>query len=189
VYLQESIQGGNEVMRARKARKIVFGIRLAIAVGVGAAAGLAGCAPAGEDAGRAAHDEAAAAAERVVEELFTAMNERDADAVLARYVSGDELVHIACTRIRTGRNQLEGLMRGWLEEEAEIGIEHRIVQTRALGAGAAVVAADGARADGTRLYWTFIVRRDADREWRILQEHQSWAGCREQRVHPMTAPE
>jgi uncharacterized protein (TIGR02246 family) len=188
VYLQGSIQGGNEVMRGWKGRTSVFGIRLVTAIAVGAAAGLAGCGPGGE-AARAGHDQAVAAAERVVEELFTAMNERDADAVMEQYVPGDELVHVACTRIRAGRNQLEGLMRGWLEDEPEIGIEYRVVQSRALGAGAAVVAADGARADGTRLYWTFVVRRDGDGSWRILQEHQSWAGCREQRVHPMTAPE
>jgi ketosteroid isomerase-like protein len=127
-----------------------------------------------------------AAAEQVVADLFASMNARDAERVLAHYVPGDDLVHVACTTIRRGHEPVARVLRTWLEDHPELAIEHRVVRSQALGRAAAVIAADGVREDGTRLYWTFVLRRDADGSWRVLQEHQSWAGCREQRVHPMS---
>lgn len=125
-----------------------------------------------------------ATAERVVDELFAAMNAGDPDRALTLYASGDVLVQLACTEIRQGHGAVARIIRRWLADNPNPAIEHEITRTEVLGPAAAVVTARARRPDGTGLFWTFVLGRDPGDTWRIVHEHQSWAGCREPRFHP-----
>jgi ketosteroid isomerase-like protein len=132
-----------------------------------------------DEAGRVAAD-----AEAAVAAFFEAANGRDTDRYLAHYHAGPELVQVACTTVRRGYDGLEPMLRMWHGEGEDIQLTHQVIRSEALGRDAAVVAAQGRNQEGLALFWTFVLRRDAGGEWRIVQEHQSWPDCREPRRHP-----
>ncbi len=150
-------------------------VLLLLLVGLAACDGRAG-EPLDDGAARAAE------AEAVVASFFEATNDGDADRLLAHYHGGPELVQVACTEVRRGYDQVESLIRRWLADRPEVRLEHEVVRSAALGGDGAVVAAQGWNERGEALFWTYVLRRGAGGEWRIVQEHQSWAGCREPRI-------
>jgi ketosteroid isomerase-like protein len=125
----------------------------------------------------------AAEAEAVIDGLFAVTNAHDPDGVLAHFARGEELVQVACTEVRRGYDRLASVIRMWHEDRPDAALEHRVIRALALGPDAAVVAAQGSNDQGLALFWTFVLRRDAGGDLRIVQEHQSWPGCREVRVH------
>lgn len=157
---------------------------LAVAALLVAAPALSACGgdPGGQltDGDRAA---VAAEAEALIDGLFAATNANDPDRVLAHFAPGEELVQVACTEVRRGYDRLAAVIRMWHEDRPDAALEHRVVRSLALGPDAAVVAAQGINDQGLALFWTFVLRRDAGGDLRIVQEHQSWPGCREVRVH------
>jgi uncharacterized protein (TIGR02246 family) len=165
--------------------KIRNGNRVTALVGViVAASGLSSCADGGNgqltDRQRAA---VTAEAEAVIDGLFAATNAHDPERVLAHFSPSDELVQVACTEVRRGYDRLASVIRMWHEDRPDAALEHRVVRALALGPDAAVVAAQGSNDQGLALFWTFVLRRDDRGHLRIVQEHQSWPGCREVRVH------
>jgi ketosteroid isomerase-like protein len=142
----------------------------------------------GCDGGRADQraGERAGGPEAAIDGLFDAVNANDPDRVLSHYHEGEDLVQVACTEVRRGYRQVAPIIRMWQEDQPETRIQHQVVRTLDLGRDAAVVAARGRNHQGLALFWTFVLRRDELGDWRIVQEHQSWADCREPRIHPMT---
>jgi ketosteroid isomerase-like protein len=154
------------------------------------AALLASCDSPGHDPGDSGSDGTGGragvpAAEAAIDQFFAAINARDTDRVLAHYHQGDDLVQVACTEVRRGYGRIASMTRMWQEDQADIAIQHRVVRAAAIGPDAAVVAAQGRNQDGLALFWTFVLEREGRDRWLIVQEHQSWADCREPRVHPM----
>lgn len=132
-----------------------------------------------EERGRVTAD-----AEAAVASFFAASNDLDTDRLLAHYHQGPELVQVACTTVRRGLNSLEPMLRAWHADRPDVRLSHDVIRSEALARDAAVVAAQGRNQDGLALFWTFVLRRDTDGEWRIVQEHQSWPDCPEPRRHP-----
>jgi ketosteroid isomerase-like protein len=131
-----------------------------------------------------ARDAVVAETEATIHSLFQATNDRDADRVLGHYLPTAELVNIACTTIREGFAERERILRMWHEDRPEGDIEYEIVRTQTVGTNGAVVTARGRSHEGTALFWTFVLRNEPGHGWRVIQEHQSWPGCREVRIHP-----
>jgi ketosteroid isomerase-like protein len=126
--------------------------------------------------------ETAAAAEAAVASFFEAMNSGDPDRVLAHFHPGEELVQVACTDVRRGYDRIAALIRTWYADRPEVQLQLQVIRSAALGRDGAVVAAQGWNERGEPLFWTYVLRRDTDGNWLIVQEHQSWAGCREPRI-------
>jgi ketosteroid isomerase-like protein len=126
----------------------------------------------------------AADAESAIASFFTASNDLDTERLLAHYHQGDELVQVACTSIRRGFNSLAPMLRLWHQDRPDVDLQYDVIRSEALGRDAAVVAAQGRNQDGLALFWTFVLRRDAGGDWRIVQEHQSWPDCRAPSRHP-----
>jgi ketosteroid isomerase-like protein len=126
--------------------------------------------------------ETAAAAETAVASFFEAMNSGDADRVMAHFHPGDEIVQLACTDVRRGYDRIAALIRTWFADRPEVQLQHQVIRSAALGPDGAVVAAQGWNERGEPLFWTYVLRRDTNGNWFIVQEHQSWAGCREPRI-------
>jgi ketosteroid isomerase-like protein len=146
---------------------------------------LGACGDEGRDTPDArALDAVVAEAEATIHGLFQATNDRDADRVLGHYLATAELVNVACTTIREGFAERERILRMWHEDRPEGDIEYQIVRTQAVGTNGAVVTARGRSHEGTALFWTFVLRNERGQGWRVIQEHQSWPGCREVRIHP-----
>jgi ketosteroid isomerase-like protein len=146
-------------------------------------AGVAGCDDRPDAGARGTGSAGHTEAEAVVAGLFEAINANDPDRVLAHYDPGAELVQLACTEVRHGFHQVESIIRMWQADHPGTRIEHQVVRAVEVGPAAAVVAARGRNHEGLALFWTFVLRRDDHGDWRIVQEHQSWAGCREPRIH------
>jgi hypothetical protein len=125
-----------------------------------------------------------AAAEAAVAGLFDAINANDPGRVMTHYHRGDELVQVACTEVRRGFSRVESIIHMWQQDQPQTRIEHQVERTVELGPDAAVVAARGRNQDGLGLFWTFVLQRRGG-NWVIIQEHQSWADCREPRIHRM----
>lgn len=138
----------------------------------------------GPDLGSGERERVTADAEAVVAGYFAASNDLDTDRLLAHYHQGPELVQVACTTVRRGFSAVEPMLRGWHADRPDVDLSYDVIRSEALGRDAAVVAARGRNQDGLALFWTFVLRRDADGEWRIVQEHQSWPDCPEPRRHP-----
>jgi ketosteroid isomerase-like protein len=167
--------------------KLWSGCRAAALAALLVASG-AGCdaRPAGGDGrSEATAGGAAGGAESAVAQLFQAMNARDTDRVLAHYDRSGDLVQVACTDVRRGFARVESIVRMWHEDNPGIRIEHEVVRSVLMGDDAAVVAAQGRNQQGLALFWTFVLRQDSGDRWLIVQEHQSWADCREPRIHRM----
>jgi ketosteroid isomerase-like protein len=164
-----------DMMGMRVKRDAAVGGLLLLLVGLGACDGRA-AEPRDDGAARAAEAEAA------VMSFFEATNDGDSDHLLAHYHQGPELVQVACTEVRRGYDRVEPLIRRWLVDRPEVRLEYEVVRSAALGRDGAVVAAQGLNERGEALFWTYVLRRDADGVWRIVQEHQSWADCREPRL-------
>jgi ketosteroid isomerase-like protein len=135
----------------------------------------------GPELSEGAQAEVAAEAGSFIEGFFAAQNERDTERVLAHYHPGPELIQVACTEVLQGYQSIERVIRLWHSDQPDGGLEYEVVRAAAAGGDGAVVAARGLNARGDALFWTFVLRREADGEWRVIQEHQSWAGCQEPR--------
>jgi ketosteroid isomerase-like protein len=121
-------------------------------------------------------------AEAVIHGFFTVQNERDTERVLAHYHQGPELIQVACTDVLQGYQRVEAVIRQWHGDQPDAELEYEVMRATAVDRDGAVVAARGLNARGEAVFWTFVLQREADGEWRLIQEHQSWAGCREPRL-------
>jgi uncharacterized protein (TIGR02246 family) len=119
----------------------------------------------------------------VVASLFEAMNAHDLDAIAGHYDDGADFVYVGCTSVRVGFENVRRIMEMWHRASPEVTFDHEVLTLRAITRDVAAATVRATTSEDTVLFWSFILRRDAD-GWRIAHEHESWADCPEQRSHP-----
>lgn len=142
---------------------------------------------AGCTTGDLTEDQRAGVAEEVesfVASLFGAMNDHDVDAIVSHYDGSAEFIYVGCTSVRAGFQSLERVMRAWSRTNEDVTFDHEILGTRVLDRRTAAVVVQAVTSDQNVLFWTYVVKRDAD-GWHVAHEHESWSDCPEARgPHP-----
>jgi len=119
-----------------------------------------------------------------VDELFAAMNARDADRVLSHYLDSDDLAYVGTLSIRVSREGVAAMVRSFYNRHPEVTFTHRIVHTQVVSPNVAVVFTEGGSSDVEHLAWTHVLARAEDGSWLIAYEHEAWPGAAPPTRHP-----
>lgn len=120
-----------------------------------------------------------------VDSLYAAMNEHDADRVLAHYLQSDQFLYVGVSESLQGWQSFSGLARPWYASHPDVTFQHQILHVQVLAPDVATATVRGSSTEAPYLMWTrTLVRRDG--RWLIALEHESWPGAEEPRgEHPM----
>jgi ketosteroid isomerase-like protein len=121
-----------------------------------------------------------------VDQVFTAMNDHDAAAVMSHYLQSDGFSYAGVTDVKLGYELFSRIVSPWYTSNTDVTFEHEIVQTEALSPTSAVALVRGSSTVSKSLLWTQVyVKRDG--KWLIAHEHESWPMCVDApQPHPLT---
>ena len=120
--------------------------------------------------------------------LLGALNDHDADAILAHYLLDDDFTQVVCTEVRVGGSTFAAITRAFHAQFPDAVYDMRVSALRMLGSDVAVVSLEGTMTGP--LFISRVLHRTGDGRWLVAWEHSSWPGCEAPRPpHPGTGPE
>jgi uncharacterized protein (TIGR02246 family) len=120
---------------------------------------------------------------QVIDSLFVAMNQGDADAITSHYRKSGDLMQVSVAETLTGWENFATVTGQFCTQHPDVRFEHRIVQTQVLAPDVAAVTIAGSATTSEFLMWTEVLVRE-DGRWVITLEHESWPGARAPVTHP-----
>lgn len=121
--------------------------------------------------------------------LVDALNAHDADAILGFYSLDDDFTYVGCTGFTFQASVFESLLRGYHRAHPDAETAMSVQRLRVLTPETAVVSLQGPSGDLEALFTTRVLQKNAQGEWKVVYEHESWPDCSEPvRPHPGSAP-
>ena len=106
-----------------------------------------------------------------------ALNAHDTDAIMEFYAPDVDLVRLGCTNVVIGRETIEGRIAIYHQQRKDVTFSMEVAYVKPLTPVSAIATVRGGTSTTAGLFWSLGMVKQADGQWRIAYEHQSWPDC------------